>query len=170
MPIEARRAINVAASNGDWPIYLWGDAGRGKSCAAAAVFSLWRKPAMWISFSQLCDDLNKFHTSQIVTFYSGATPVDLSKSGYWQRLKNTGLVVVDEIGTKGSSDHRFDTLLQLLELRKKRPLVLTGNLTPESIATAYDERVLSRIYEGTVIEFIGVDHRLDGLEDRIHQT
>ena len=162
--------MSVAASNGDWPIYLWGDAGRGKSCAAAAAFASWSKPAIWLGFSQLCDDLNKFNTSQIVTFYSGATPVDLSKSGYWQRLKNTGLVVVDEIGTKDSSGHRFDTVLQLLELRKKRPLILTGNLSPEKISDTYDERVLSRIYEGTVIQFVGQDHRFVGAEDRIHQT
>lgn len=170
VPIEARRAMNVAASNGEWPIYLWGQAGRGKTCAAACAFSLWPKPAMWISLSQLCDDLTKFNTSQVVTFYSGATPVDLSKSGYWQRLKNTGLVVIDEIGTRESSGHRFDSLLNLLEIRKNRPLVLTGNLSSRQITQIYDERVLSRIYAGTVIEFVGVDHRFEGAEDRIHQT
>ena len=123
-----------------------------------------------MSLSTVCDDLTKFNSAAMATFYSGDTPVELSKSGYWKRMQSTGLLVIDEIGTREATGHRFDTLLTILESRKGKPLILTGNLMPDKIATVYDERVLSRIFAGTLVEFTGKDRRFNGAADRIYQA
>lgn len=78
--------------------------------------------------------------------------------------------MLDEIGTREASGHRFDALLNLLEIRKGRPLILTGNLPVKEITKVYDDRILSRIFAGTLIEFTGNDRRFEGSVDRIYQT
>lgn len=166
MPHKILTALNAAAEAKAWPVYLFGGPGRGKSCAAACAFASWPGSAVWLSLSLLCDELNRFMTQPHITVYSNGVAVELSKSGYWRRLQTSQLVVVDEIGTREATGHRFETLLTLLELRRCQPLIMTGNLSLNGLEQAYDERISSRICAGTIIEFTGEDRRLNGLPSR----
>lgn len=133
------------------------------------MYQTWRQPtALWFSLAHLCDTLRSYAISPIQTFDVQGKSVELSLVGFWSRLQRADLVVIDEIGARNVSDHRYDTLLQVLDLRKKRPLILTGNLDETAIVKAYDERVLSRISEGVMINYVGPDRRLIGVEDRFH--
>jgi hypothetical protein len=55
----------------------------------------------------------------------------------------------------------------LLEKRKGKPLIVTGNLTLDQLRTKFDERIQSRIKAGTIIDFAGRDLRIDGIESRV---
>lgn len=103
---------------------------------------------------------------------SGGQMVEMSLSGFWRRLQNVGLVVIDEIGTREATAHRYDAFRDVLEIRKGKPLILTGNLDPKTskIAEVYDERIQSRIAAGVLLEVKGTDKRLVGLAKRIRQT
>lgn len=168
--VAARRAYQLAASNGQWPVYAWGPTGTGKTCFAAVAYTMFPQSALWFSLTRLCEDLVRFNTNSTITIYSGETPVEVTKGQYWGRLERTGLLIVDEIGTRESSGHRFDVLLMLLETRKGRPLVLTGNIPPSQLVTVYDERVLSRVCEGSLIEFTGEDQRMKGVAERVYKA
>lgn len=153
-----------------WPLYLWGATGRGKTCAAAIAYALWRPTAFWSSLTELCDTLKvyNFNQTQMVQTRSGS--IELTHSGFWKKLTTSDLVVIDEIGTRDATAHRYDALLRLLDARIGRPLILTSNLDPSSpsgLGTVYDARILSRIMSGTLLEVRGHDRRGDGLHDRI---
>ncbi len=163
-------AIRSCQRSGKWPLCLWGSAGVGKTCAAAVAYSMWRPSAGWHSLAELCDFLRGFQNSPMQLLrISRHTSVELSLNGFWQRLEKLGLVVIDEIGTRDATAHRYDAFLQVLERRKGKPLILTGNLNPvTTLAQVYDERIQSRIVAGTLVEVRGGDQRLDGLADRVH--
>jgi DNA replication protein DnaC len=168
MPSQVRDAIDFCYRESRWPLYLWGPTGRGKTCAAAIAYSLWQPSATWMSLAELCDTLKTFNASHIQVIQSGGRPVEVTLNGFWERLRKMGLVVIDEIGTREVSAHRYDALLRLLETRQRSPLILTGNLDPiKKLGEVYDERVQSRISNGVMLHVNGVDRRLEGVADRI---
>lgn len=161
-------AVRECSFKNQWPLYLWGETGVGKTCAAAVTFSLWRPSATWQSLTELCDILKAFNVSPVQVIQSGGKPVELTLTGFWERLRKMGLVVIDEIGTRDATAHRYDAMLRLLETRQGRPLILTGNINPdEALAKVYDERVQSRIAAGVMVHVTGRDRRMDGIATRI---
>lgn len=160
-------AVRAALSRRQWPLYLFGPIGVGKSCAAALVYANWQQSAAWYSLTELCDLLQGFNSNSIQVVYRGGQAVELTRTGLWRLLDTTGLVACDEIGTREASAHRYDALLRLLDCRVGKPLILTGNLDESGIASAYDERVLSRIGAGTWVNVKGHDRRMEDFEDRL---
>lgn len=151
-------------------MYLWGDTGRGKTCAAALAYAMWAQPAYWSSLAELCDLLKVYNTNQTQMIRCASQDTELTYLGFWRKLRTTGLVVIDEIGTRDPAPHRYDAFLRLLDERVNRPLILTGNLHPEKkLGEVYDERIYSRIVAGTLIEVTGQDRRPEGLQHRIKQ-
>lgn len=157
-----------------WPIYLWGKTGVGKTFAAAVIYSAWKSTAYWASMTELCDTLRGFNSQSLQVIETGSGPQEMSFTGYWKKLSTVGLVVIDEIGTRSATDHRYDALLRLLDERRGKPLILTGNISPNSserdathLGTVYDDRIFSRIIAGTLIHMTGHDRRGDGLAGRI---
>lgn len=175
MPPAIHETIRWCFQNNRWPLYLWGATGTGKSCAAAAAYCRWNPSAAWFGLSELCDLLKSFQVTSMQLVPSGGQMVEMTLSGFWRRLQNVGLVVIDEIGTREATGHRYDAFREVLEVRKGKPLILTGNLDPkdtkkDQIANLYDERILSRIAAGVLLEVKGQDRRLVGLAKRIRQT
>jgi DNA replication protein DnaC len=164
-----RDAIRRCHAQRRWPLYLWGSPGTGKTCAAAVAYRLWKPSAAWMSLSEMCDTLKAFSTSPLQLVPSGDRSVELTLAGFWRRLGHLGLVVIDEIGTREATAHRYDAFRDLLQTRTGKPLIITGNLNPaESLVRIYDDRILSRITAGVIVEVKGPDRRMIGLEDRIH--
>lgn len=92
---------------------------------------------------------------------------EITESAWWNRLRDARVLIVDEIGSGTGNDWRNEILWKLLEIRKHRPLICTGNLTPKEIGEQFDKRIQSRFLEGSFIELRGTDMRRDGLESRI---
>lgn len=170
IPVAVQEALKACSGSGTWPLYLWGPTGSGKTCAAAVAYSAWRQTAIWMTLAEMCDTLKAFNAaaSQILKTADGMT-VEVTLQGFWRRIEAAGLVVLDEIGTRDATAHRYDSLLRLLDCRKGRPLILTGNLDPvKALAAVYDERIQSRVAAGVLVNVRGRDQRLDGVADRIH--
>lgn len=168
MPLDVREAIRFCQVENLWPLYLWGPTGTGKSCAAAVAYRQWRPSATWMSLSELCDLLKAFGVSPIQTIQSGGQAVEITLAKFWTRLRDQGLVVVDEIGTREATAHRYDAFRDLLEIRKGKPLIVTGNLDPsDKLGEIYDERIQSRISAGVLMEVKGGDRRIQGLAGRV---
>jgi DNA replication protein DnaC len=82
-----------------------------------------------------------------------------------ERLKTTGWVLLDDLGTEptGKSGERFLSYFQGLvdeRYQHRRPLIMTSNKTPEEFREAYGKRLLSRLNEsGIVIQSDDADMR-----------
>jgi len=123
---------------------------------------------MWMSLTELCDLLNAFNSAPVQLLPVGRVSIVITRNGLWNRIRKMGLMVIDEIGTRDASPHRYDALLRLLDTRNGLPLILTGNIEPgEALARIYDERVQSRIASGVIVHVTGNDRRMDGIESRI---
>ena len=161
--------IRACERNRTWPLCLWGSTGVGKTCAAAVAYSLWRPSAGWHTLADVCEFLKGFQTAPMQLLrLNRQSSVELSQNGFWQRIERLGLLVIDEIGTRDATAHRYDAFLQILDRRKGKPLILTGNLDPvKSMADVYDQRIQSRIAAGVLLEVRGNDRRMDGIVKRI---
>jgi len=80
---------------------------------------------------------------------------------FMNSFKDMNLICLDDIGVRESTQPQTDALLTFLNTRGERPLIVTGNLAPASLAEVLDSRVVSRLCAGVVIEVTGRDQRLD---------
>ena len=136
-----------------FPIYLYGPTGRGKSFLAARVHIA---APLWPRFESYGDFIEE--------------TIQASKgNGYapWERLRELkGIFTVDEIGVGVPNDWKNEIMWKLLEVRRDKPLLLTGNLTPGELAKHFDARIASRIIAGSLVELDGVDQRSNWLNDK----
>lgn len=71
-------------------------------------------------------------------------------------------MVIDDIGVREASQAQSEAMLLLLNERRAKPMILTGNLKPSELNKAYDDRIVSRLTAGIVIEVTGGDQRAQG--------
>jgi len=126
-----------------WPLFLYGLAGRGKTCAALTLAD--RVPG---AVFKTVEDLVQL--------------VLRGNEGYglWQALKESPLVVIDELGLRSQQgDLEYVAVKRVADLREFRPAVWISNQTPQALIQVYDERIYSRICCGTCVELKGKDRR-----------
>jgi hypothetical protein len=159
-----------------WPLYLHGAAGTGKTSAALALLDMVGPKGANLAAPRIVLDwaAGFLEAKNLARLKIGSDRgrFQWSSGGEvsWDGLKNNlcdvtrmPLFVIDDIGTaREASDFSRETLLEVLDCRcddPVRPLVVTGNLAPGQLATAYDDRVASRILCGTVYHLGGADRR-----------
>lgn len=154
-------------ANGKWPIYLWGNVGRGKTFASAYFYQNWQGTAAWMNFKLFCDRTAQLERDGEITYYDEQCQFhEHSRESWWGGIKRVELLVIDDVGVGQESHARTEALWTLLDARTRLPLVLTGNLTLDEILHRFDGRVFSRLYAGTEIELDGTDLRTEGHEIR----
>lgn len=166
IPAGTLERLRIHASKGEWPLYLKGEVGRGKSYTAAAVYRRWTGTAVWMNFFDFCDRAMRLAKDGELSMYVNGTAVEYTRENWWRGIVSVGLVVIDEIGSGKSHEWRNEALWNLLEKRKGRPLILTGNIDLDGLGEKFDERIQSRIAAGAPVTFQGRDMRLDGLAAR----
>lgn len=167
MPTGVFDKIREFAKAGSWPIYLKGQPGRGKSFVAAAAFRRWKtSPAIWMSFVDFADRSMRVAKDGEMGMYIFGNFCEFSRESWWRRFGNASLVVIDEIGSGMTHEWRNECFWNLLEARRKQPLIMTGNLRLDELADKFDERIESRINAGSIISFEGEDMRLEGIKSR----
>lgn len=90
-----------------------------------------------------------------------------AEAGWWKHLGEVSLLILDEIGTGVMHEWRNELLWKVLEIRKNKPLLLTGNHAPVELGERFDQRIKSRICAGTLFELSGRDLRSDGVKSRV---
>jgi chromosomal replication initiation ATPase DnaA len=151
----------LCAGRSPWPLLLHGAAGRGKTCAALCLLDHAR--GWYRALPDLLDEVIAVQKGQAVTkglVNEGGGQL-VTVPAFWKEVGSTPLFVLDELGCRDSvSDHHYQTVKRLLDVRECRPLVVISNLSPEAIERLYDDRVASRLAAGTVVELFGDDRRL----------
>ncbi len=141
-----------------WPLFLHGEVGTGKTCAALALldhadcFSGGQPgEGEYLTASELAERVIEAQQGRLTQ----------SVQAMWRRLANAPLVVLDELGARERvSDHHYECIRRLLDLRDGLPLIGVSNLDLEMLAQRYDDRIASRLAAGTVCYLDGEDRRL----------
>lgn len=131
---------------------MHGVAGCGKTCAMALLYSIWPGEAIWLRLdetSRLIGEARRSPTG-FTTAWEDGKSFEWWESNFWQRIDRASLVCVDEIGS--SRGLHQEVLLELLDRRTQKPLILTSNDNPEGMLTKdVDPRIVSRLTAGMFV-------------------
>lgn len=145
------------AKNPKGYVILAGRNGTGKSYAALAVYNT-VTPYVLPAYD---------HDTAI--FITQADLNDLwinvdDKSHLLREVKNTKLLVLDDLGTRQPSDAFLDFLYAIFDhrynLRREKGTIITTNLRYLTVKEKFGEAIASRISSGKCFKFEGKDRRL----------
>lgn len=160
---ELQAALKAAVDGGKWPIYLFGDQGRGKTCAMAALFRKVDRAPSWVDMQRFIRNVQRTRTAEDHKIYDftqhGSTELDLFR----KFVIDPALMLVDDVGIRAPSDSAFEVVYEIVNRRGKRPAIYTSNIAPDKLHTVYDGRVASRILAGVAIHLTGKDRRIETL-------
>ena len=152
-----------------WPLYIHGQPGNGKTCAALAISDHVER-SEFFTFEQFTAKTNDVKFGR-ATFTAGG---QMNPEGYrevtheinwtvqrWnQHLASAPLVLLDDVGTRDrSSEAAYEAFKGLLDSRDGKPLIVTSNHDVSVMATIFDPRVFDRLASGTVVELVGTSRR-----------
>ena len=132
--------------------------GGGKTCAALCVLDYaggdyWTAP-------EIAEIIIMAQQGRLVRRGSNGCDYTHGPEWLWDRVAATKLAVLDEIGIRNTvSDHQYDCLKRFCDLRASQPTIYISNLGPAELSALYDDRIVSRICAGTMIEVSETDRR-----------
>lgn len=162
-PESFLRVVREAFRANRFPLYLWGDPGRGKTCAAACVYRSQPEHmrVLWWSTPTFLGIVARCRREGNVAIPGSAYTV--GEEHLWEtRIGQPAVLFMDDVGIRSPTDAQYEMLFRLVDMRGVRPTVYTSNLHPDLLQKTYDGRISSRLLRGTVIEFSGNDRRAEG--------
>lgn len=150
-----KSALTLACAAPRWPWYFHGAPGTGKTSAAAFIYRIWPGPGAefrtgtyFVEAAKIVPDLARHIADGDAEFVL-------------RRVCAASLLIIDDIGTRSMTEPQADALRRILNARGGKPMILTGNHSPDALPAALgDDRIVSRLCAGTLIEFTGADRRL----------
>ena len=143
-------------------LLLYGTVGTGKSMLSSCIAGELLKEGhsvLYFSSSALMDELAKS------TFEKGSASND--RSGYpvtdSRMLHDCDLLIIDDLGTEMTNSFTVASLFSLLNERflRKRPVIISTNLSLEELQARYTDRIFSRLTgEFTFCRLSGPDIRI----------
>jgi len=141
-------------------LYFWGDVGRGKTHAAAAVSNaLISKHAVEVMFVNIAD------MSRRLKDMIGMDNEERKSAGdtkLVQEMQQAELLVMDDLGVEQSSAWIDETLYLVLNHRYEecKPTIVTSNRSLEDLHASYRPQIASRLSERCrVFQFAGENWR-----------
>ncbi len=143
----------LVTGNADWPLFLHGPPGTGKTCAALALADfLFPSHSRFTTIGDLVQQVMDTWKTETKFVWKPYEP--FSKSG------GSWLVVLDELGTRANvTDTHYETIQKVIDIREGSPLILISNKDIKGIGEIYDARIASRCESGTVVNLTGRDRR-----------
>jgi len=143
-----------------WPLFLQGPAGCGKTCACLCLLDH-AGGEYWTTVSW-CEQLNDAAFGRLIARGEGGS-VTVWPTQLWAKVQRAPLVVLDELGTRDivTAAH-YDAVKRVIDEREGMPLVVISNLDLERVGKLYDDRIVSRLGAGTIVELRGRDRRIEG--------
>ena len=131
-----------------WPLFLHGPVGAGKTMAA-------------LSLCDICQTAAYETVEGLSDRTMAVTPEELM--AHWRRIALKDLAVLDELGSrKESGELQYGVVKRFADVRcqeSNNVAIYVSNLSPSQLASAYDDRVGSRILCGTIFKLEGEDCR-----------
>jgi Cdc6-like AAA superfamily ATPase len=159
VPESIRKVISLCARDEcRWPLSLLGGTGAGKTCAALLLCDHVRH-SEYMTHRQLMEQLLACDRG-VATWSQDGISGTFTRASYYEYLGRAPLVVLDEIGTREKvTDHCYESLLRLLDLRATVPLILISNLSSDDLRIVFDDRIVSRLSAGTILSVVEPDQR-----------
>lgn len=149
VPNKQQLQIMAAIKSDKWPILLHGNAGIGKSCAAACLYCAWDRFSYWRDFSDVMNEMSGLKRADPFFYnripFLGFTEVDL--------------LVLDDMGLREVSAAVQENLMYILKARYAMKTIYTSNCSPEELINAFDDRIVDRLTCGAMIQFHGDSRR-----------
>lgn len=149
IPPGVRDAMRNAVENRAWPIVMLGSTGGGKTCAALCLIDHYG--GWYTELSEINVLLAEARRGEL--WWDDSYGYRVKERELWDEWAGSNLCVLDEIALRAPTDAQFETLKKLLDRRENKPMVVISNFPMPDIVRVYDERIASRIAQGTVIEF-----------------
>ncbi|KKM99278.1 hypothetical protein LCGC14_1149530 [marine sediment metagenome] len=135
----------MVTGQADWPLYIHGPVGAGKTRAALCLADL-TISQVW-TLDEVCGAIMQRRASDV-----------------FDLVESQPFVVLDEIGlrTGSATDLPLTALHRFLECREANNHsvgVYIGNVPPSDVANVFDDRIASRLLAGTQFELKGKDQR-----------
>lgn len=148
----------LVAGRLEWPLYLYGPVGTGKTCAALLLCDAVGGGCLYYSVD---DAAEQRIAAMKGLLYCDATGSRIHPHQWRARWRGAALGIVDELGIRSEpSAYEYEVVKLLIDTRKGKPLLLIANHPPDRLASLYDQRLASRVSEGTVFELGGSDRRI----------
>lgn len=167
-----------------WPLVFTGAVGTGKTSAALCLLDsaahaiiphvfdgevvgqltgeigFYEPTAEFVSKFRRADMDELWTCNESGRLNSGGSGWKLSVKCLDLKIERSAIIVLDELGCRGQvSDHHYETVKRLIDMRAGMPLVVVSNLGPKQLGAVYDDRIVDRLWAGTVIEFTGESRR-----------
>lgn len=161
---QALASAMRSCTDGDspWPLFAHGPAGVGKTCAALYLCDRVPGHSRFTDFGVFVREVRDVDFGRLVWrgTHADTRPTEHE---YWSVWSMWSLCVIDELGAREQvSDHAYDAAKRAIDVRYRKPLILLSNIGLPEIAKLYDDRIASRLAEGTVVCVDGFDQRLRG--------
>lgn len=137
----------------EFPLVILGQAGAGKTCAALLFQSHISDFSAYVTETHWADMHRRGKLAE-----SDRQANDFKTERWlWDKWNRANCCIIDDVGTREkASDHRYEVLLNSINKREGRPLVVISNAENlEMICNLYDERIASRLNGGTVVTVAG---------------
>ena len=107
--------------------------------------------------------LTAFHLFKLISEYRFRNEDDQVSYDDIQAIYDCDLLIIDDLGTENSNSFTTSELFSLINSRllDEKPVVISTNLSPNTLGTQYTDRIVSRIIGNYLsLGFIGSDIRL----------
>lgn len=150
---------DLAGGRARWPLVLTGEPGTGKTCAALAL-------ADWTLGQRIYEQL-PWLVQSLIDANQGLVCDDTGQRirgrTIWLGWAGADLTILDELGSRDTvTDYQYETLKRAIDTRHGKPCIWISNLSLDRLAGVYDDRIASRLAEGTVFDAGAKDRRLMG--------
>lgn len=144
----------------DWPWFLYGAAGLGKTYAGLWLCDYTR--GLYLTAPGLAETVIEAQQGRLCSSdHAPGRSYDVTVPMFWDKVQRRPVVVLDELGSRDKvTDHQYECVKRMLDLREGKPFVAISNKDVKTLAALYDDRVASRLVAGTVTRIQGQDRRV----------
>lgn len=140
-------------------ILMIGGTGLGKTHMSSAVAKCVIEKGFDVFYTGAIDMLSQFEYNRFRNYSS-------DENEMINRYFDCDLLIVDDLGTELTNQFSVSTLYNLINVRlsRKKPMIISTNLSKDEIKKRYTDRITSRIFgEFFVLPFVGTDVRAQKL-------
>ena len=140
-------------------ILMMGGTGLGKTHLSSAVAKRVIEKGSDVFYTGAIDLFSQFETQRFKTYTN-------EPNEFIERYFECDLLIIDDLGTEIINQFTVSTLYNLLNdrLSRKKPTIISTNLSKEDIQKKYTDRITSRMFgEYQVLFFMGTDVRAQKL-------